>query len=157
MNMNGLTLKRTALQIPLSTARQLPILRGSISRSRLASSLPTIAEPSFWRSLIPKPLRREKLPPDAAALRKTKAKSKEWNPATFYIVIFILIGSMSIRMIALRRDFEVFMRQSGVRIGLLREVIEKIQKGEKVDVERVLGTGDPEKEKEWEEGTFSSS
>jgi hypothetical protein len=44
------------------------------------------------------------------------------------------------------------MRQSDVRIGLLREVVEKLQRGEKVDVEKVLGTGDKEKELEWEEG-----
>jgi hypothetical protein len=44
------------------------------------------------------------------------------------------------------------MRQSDVRIGLLREVVEKLQRGEKVDVEQVLGTGDPEKELEWEDG-----
>jgi hypothetical protein len=56
-------------------------------------------------------------------------------------------------MITLKRDFATFVRQSDVRIGLLREVVEKLQKGEKVDVEKVLGTGDPEREQEWEEGT----
>ena len=55
-------------------------------------------------------------------------------------------------MIALRKDFATFMRQSDVRIGLLREVVEKLQKGEDVDVEKVLGTGDAEKELEWEQG-----
>jgi len=99
--------------------------------------------------MIPKPFRHEKLPPDVAALRKPKPKG--WNPATFFIVIFLLIGSMSIQMISLKKDFATFVRQSDVRIGLLREAVEKIQKGEKVDVERLLGTGDPEKEEEWEE------
>lgn len=80
--------------------------------------------------------------------------AEEWNPATFFIIIFLLIGSMSINMIALKKGFETFVRQSDVRIGLLREVVEKLQKGEKVDVERVLGTGIPEKEAEWEDGTF---
>jgi hypothetical protein len=84
-------------------------------------------------------------------------KSKDWNPATFYIVIFLLIGSMSIQMIALKKEFATFMRQSDVRIGLLREVIEKIQKGEKVDVERVLGTGDAEQEQHWDEGWLLST
>lgn len=59
-------------------------------------------------------------------------------------------------MIALRKDFATFMRQSDVRIGLLREVVEKLQKGEDVDVEKVLGTGDAEKELEWEQGLSSS-
>ena len=108
--------------------------------------MPTVAQPSFWTSLIPKPFRK------SSQGAEKKPKSREWNPATFYIIIFLLIGSNAIQMIALRRDFATFMRQSDVRIGLLREVVEKIQKGEKVDVERVLGTGDPQKEKDWEEG-----
>jgi hypothetical protein len=78
--------------------------------------------------------------------------AKDWNPATFFIIIFLLIGSMSINMIALKKGFEAHMRRSDVRIGLLREVVEKLQKGEKVDVEKVLGTGVPEKEAEWEAG-----
>lgn len=95
--------------------------------------------------MVPKPFR-------ADASREKKPKSKEWNPATFFIAIFLLIGSMAIQMIALRKDFATFTRQSDVRIGLLREVVEKLQRGEEVDVEKVLGTGDPEKEIEWQEG-----
>jgi hypothetical protein len=100
--------------------------------------------------LIPKPLRSENRLTDPSAPKKVK--SKEWNPATFFIIIFLLIGSMAIQMISLRKNFEAFMRRSDVRIGLLREVIEKIQNGENVDVEKVLGAGDPEREAEWEEG-----
>ncbi|KEZ42465.1 hypothetical protein SAPIO_CDS5672 [Scedosporium apiospermum] len=88
-------------------------------------------------------------PKNRAQLAKTK--SKEWNPATFFIVTFLLIGSMSINMIAVKTGHANFVRQSDVRIGLLREVVEKLQRGEKVDVEQVLGTGDPAREKEWEE------
>jgi hypothetical protein len=84
-----------------------------------------------------------------------KPKSKEWNPATFYIVIFLLIGSMSIQMIALRNSFATFSRRADAKIDLLREIIERVQKGEEVDIEGLLGTGDPEKEKEWEEGNFA--
>lgn len=58
---------------------------------------------------------------------------------------------MSIQQIALKKSFETFTRQSDVRIGLLREVIEKLQKGEEVDVEKVLGTGDAQKEGEWQQ------
>ncbi|KAI1131647.1 hypothetical protein F5Y10DRAFT_53462 [Nemania abortiva] len=122
---------------------------------RHQSSAPTIAQASFWRSLIPKPLR----PKPKSTINwgtpetklKTKPKSKEWNPATFFIIIFLFIGSMSIQMIALKRDFATFMRRAETRIGLLREVVEKLQRGEKVDVEKALGTGDAEKELEWEE------
>lgn len=116
---------------------------------RQASSMPTLAQPAFWKALVPKPLRRN-------AANGEKPKSKEWNPATFFIAIFLLIGSMSIQMIALKKDFATFTRQSDVRIGLLREVVEKLQKGEEVDVEKVLGAGDPEKEIEWQEGTRSA-
>jgi hypothetical protein len=82
-----------------------------------------------------------------------KPRSKEWNPATFFIVSLLLIGSMSIQMIALRHEFSAFSRRADVRIELLKEIINKVQNGEKVDVEGLLGTGDPAKEQEWEEGT----
>lgn len=119
------------------------------------SMQPRVTETSFWKSLIPKPLRAENRAAaggDGSARTKKEAKSKEWNPATFFIVIFLLIGSMSIQMISLRKNFDAFMRRSDVRIGLLREVVERVQNGEEVDVEKVLGAGDPEREAEWEEG-----
>ncbi|KAI2642893.1 hypothetical protein GGS21DRAFT_197316 [Xylaria nigripes] len=119
---------------------------------RHQSSAPTVMQPSFWISLIPKPFRPKPKPTvDWGTPEKKKAKSKDWNPATFFIAIFVLIGSMSIQMIALKRDFSTFMRRAEVRIELLREVVEKIQRGEEVDVERALGTGDAEKEAEWDE------
>jgi hypothetical protein len=43
------------------------------------------------------------------------------------------------------------MRTADVRIAALRGVIEKLSRGEEVDVERMLGTGDERMEKEWEE------
>ncbi|KUI64824.1 hypothetical protein VM1G_00459 [Cytospora mali] len=124
-------------------------LRSAKHHARFLSVQPRVAEASFWKSLIPKPLRSENRITDPAAPKKVK--SKEWNPATFFIIIFLLIGSMSIQMISLRKNFEAFMRRSDVRIGLLREVVEKIQNGENVDVEKVLGAGDPEREAEWED------
>ncbi|XXH04771.1 hypothetical protein Hte_011193 [Hypoxylon texense] len=117
---------------------------------RHAGSGPTIAQPSFWKNMIPKPFRRRPEPAVDWGVPK-KPKSKEWNPATFFIIIFLFIGSMSIQMIALKRDFDTFMRRSEVHIGLLREVVEQLQRGEEVDVQKTLGTGDAEKEKEWEE------
>ncbi|RYP91004.1 hypothetical protein DL770_002834 [Monosporascus sp. CRB-9-2] len=118
--------------------------------TRHASSTPTIAQTSFWKSLIPKPLRRRSEQPEEWRTAK-KPKSKEWNPATFFIIIFLFIGSMSIQMIALKKDFSTFTRRAEVRIGLLREVVEKLQRGEEVDVEKTLGSGDEAKENEWEE------
>jgi Family of unknown function (DUF5321) len=88
---------------------------------------------------------------------KKKAKSQEWNPATFFIIIFLLIGSMSIQMISLRLEFTAFSRRADAKIALLKEIIGRIQNGEEVDVEGLLGTGDAQREKEWEEGNSSLS
>lgn len=59
-------------------------------------------------------------------------------------------------MISMRNRFDAHTRRSEVRIGLLREVVERLQRGEYVDVENVLGSGDPEKEAIWEEGKLSA-
>ena len=55
-------------------------------------------------------------------------------------------------MITLRNEFSNFNRKSDAKIALLKDVIERIQKGEEVDVAGILGTGDPEQEREWEGG-----
>lgn len=41
--------------------------------------------------------------------------------------------------------------RTDAHIAKLREVIGRVQKGEDVDVKKELGTGDPKREKEWEE------
>ncbi|KAK6197666.1 mitochondrial metal transporter [Pestalotiopsis sp. IQ-011] len=138
----------TARSVMLSQKSKLAVLPAA----RAYSSMPTVAQASFWRSLIPKPWRPKEKRPDvnfgpAKTLKKAK---KDWNPATFYIVIFLFIGSMSIQMISLKKDFDTHMRRAETKIGILREVVEKLQRGEEVDVEKALGTGDAEQEKEWE-------
>ncbi|OKP11892.1 hypothetical protein PENSUB_2562 [Penicillium subrubescens] len=77
-------------------------------------------------------------------------ESKEWNPATFYIVMFTLIGSQAIRLLTLKKGYAAYRRSADAKIELLKEVIERVQKGENVDVEKLLGTGDEGKELEWE-------
>ncbi|KUJ21033.1 uncharacterized protein LY89DRAFT_577543 [Mollisia scopiformis] len=143
-------LRRILLAPPAVRTSLLPIASrtsfNSIS-ARQYASVPNVAQTSFWLSLIPKPLRKSS---PRAALKK-KAKSKEWNPATFFIIIFLLIGSMSIQMIALKNESAAFTRRADAKIGLLKEIIERIQNGEEVDVEGLLGSGDKEMEKEWEE------
>ncbi len=148
--MKSVLLRRLLLTPSNIRTSKFPQLTHSIQPTiaRQYAGAPSIAQTSFWISLIPKPLRRSS---PSAALKK-KAKSKEWNPATFFIVIFLLIGSMSIQMIALRNEFAAFSRRADAKIGLLKEIIEKIQKGEEVDIEGLLGTGDAAREKEWEEG-----
>ena len=106
--------------------------------------------------MVPKFLRPSRRDEDPFFTESRKPKrSKEWNPATFFIVIFLLIGSMSIQMISMKKDFATFIRRSDVRIGLLRDVIERLQRGEKVDVEEALGTGVPEREAEWDHGLWT--
>ncbi|KAF7587170.1 hypothetical protein BBP40_007656 [Aspergillus hancockii] len=111
------------------------------------SRAPKYAQASFWSSVVPKFLRNR----GSKEAKEVPAKSKEWNPASFYIIIFILIGSQAIRMIALKNDYNAYTRTTDAKILLLREVIERVKNGEKVDVERLLGTGDQGKEREWEE------
>ncbi|KAJ5722055.1 hypothetical protein N7488_000090 [Penicillium malachiteum] len=128
-----------------STTFQLPNRYAASSRRLYGSSpsLPKIADTSVWTSMIPRFIRERKSRPSK--------KSKEWNPATFYIVMFTLIGSQAIRMLSLKNGYATYTRSVDAKIELLRGVIERIQSGEKVDVEKLLGTGDEAKEREWEE------
>ncbi|KAL4772732.1 hypothetical protein BDW60DRAFT_35363 [Aspergillus nidulans var. acristatus] len=109
--------------------------------------LPKIAQPSLWTSLIPKSFRNR----SPSTSPTSSPKTKEWNPASFYIIIFILIGSQAIRMIALKNEYNSYLRSTDAKIRLLKEVIGKIQRGEEVDVEKMLGTGDARVEREWDE------
>ncbi|KAB8072443.1 hypothetical protein BDV29DRAFT_151243 [Aspergillus leporis] len=137
----------------LSTTLARPRLIGHIPgrnshQIRLQSTrVPRIAQASIWNSLVPKFIRNRGF----KEAKEVSTKSKEWNPASFYIIIFILIGSQAIRMIALKNDYAAYTRTTDAKILLLREVIERVKNGEKVDVERLLGTGDQGKEREWEE------
>ena len=131
-------------QCPLRISYKLP----QHQFSNAAESLPRAAQPSIWHSIIPKALRSSRQSTETSK-RQTK---REWNPATFFIMIFLLIGSNAIQMIALRNEYLAFSRKAEAKIGLLKEVIERVQKGEDVDVEGLLGTGDKEQEREWEEG-----
>lgn len=78
-------------------------------------------------------------------------KKKDWNPFTIYIVLALLVGSNAIQIIALRNETLNFSRKTDAKLALLREVVQRVKNGEDVDVEGLLGTGDPQQEKEWEE------
>lgn len=104
-------------------------------------SLPRVLQPSFWSSMIPKPFKS-----------RTSTTTSEWNPATPYIILGLLVGSQAIQILWLKQDRGHALRKAEAKIGLLKEVIERVQSGEKVDVEGVLGTG-REGEGEWAEGT----
>jgi len=152
LTMSRLALRRGLVLSQPSTFLGAPIRSASAPAGTRAIaggaiSTPKVAQPSFWISLVPKFMRRSSV--------KTPTKPrKDWNPATYFIVMFLMVGSMSIQMISLKKDFATFTRRTDVRITLLRETVEKLQRGEKVDVERVLGTGDAEHEQQWEDGMW---
>ncbi|PGH18952.1 hypothetical protein AJ80_04279 [Polytolypa hystricis UAMH7299] len=109
--------------------------------------MPRVLEPSIWTSIIPKFIRNG----EWRSSSKEPRKSRGYNPATFYIVMATLIGSQSIHMIILKKEYGNFTRSTDAKIQLLKEVIDKLQKGEDIDVKKLLGTGDQAKEREWEE------
>jgi hypothetical protein len=110
-----------------------------------------VAQPSFWKSLVPTFLRNTPETRTSPLPSHHYAAQKTYNPATFFIFIFLFIGSQAIQMIALRSEYRTFSRRAEAKMGLLREVIRRVQDGEDVDVEGLLGTGDEREEKEWEE------
>lgn len=106
-------------------------------------SLPRIIQPSFWASLVPKPFKS----------RPGPDQSLGWNPATPYIILGLLVGSQAIQILWLKQERSHDYRKAEAKIGVLKEVIERVQRGEVVPVEQVLGTGDAESEEQWAEGT----
>ena len=111
-------------------------------------NLPRVAQPSVWHSMVPKAFRSQ----ERSNIPTEPRRSKDWNPATFFICIFLLIGSNAIQMLTLRNEYSSFSRKAETKIALLKEVLDKVQRGEQVDVEKVLGTGDEEQEQEWADG-----
>lgn len=113
-----------------------------------ADRLPRIVQPSLWQNLLPKHFRSSHKRP----FTWREWRAKDWNPASIYIMFGLVVGSNAINTLILRRDIADFTRKADAKIALLREVLEKVQNGEEVDVERILGTGRQESEREWEEG-----
>ncbi|KAH8700768.1 hypothetical protein BGW36DRAFT_135409 [Talaromyces proteolyticus] len=139
---------RTSYKIGLSHSQAHGRFR-STTTSTASDALPRIAQTSLWTSIIPRFIRDRFRAPSSPS--STKSASQEWNPATFYIVIFLLIGSQAIQMLLLRKDYENYNRKTDAKIRLLNEVIQRVKNGENVDVEKLLGTGEESKEREWEE------
>jgi hypothetical protein len=76
------------------------------------------------------------------------------NPATPVLFLGILCGSQAIQILTLKSRTFQSTRQAEAKMALLHEVIKRVQAGEEVDVRKELGTGDPVREKEWEDGEF---
>ena len=111
-------------------------------------NLPRVAQPSVWHSIVPKAFRS----PKTSQVPVKHQRGKDWNPATFFICIFLLIGSNAIQMLTLKNEYSTFSRKADSKIKLLKEVFDRVQRGENVDVEKILGTGNEEQEQEWRDG-----
>jgi len=144
-------LRNARYQAPCSRVPSLALRRRQYASA--VERLPRVAQPSFWTSLIPRFMRLSR---DSSTKKAVQDELPRWNPATFYIWIFLLIGSNSINMITLRNEYTTFDRKTDSKIAQLREVFEKVQRGEEVDVKRALGTGDAQQEQEWKDGTLHS-
>ena len=68
------------------------------------------------------------------------------------IALGLMVGSQAIHTIALKNSMKAESRKAEAKLGLLRDILERVQRGEDVDVERELGTGDPKAEEEWWDG-----
>jgi Family of unknown function (DUF5321) len=127
---------------PVSRPQCIPVRsQHTAHASEDSTRLPKLVQPSIWQSVIPRALRE----------RATSTSQRPSNPASYFIWIYILIGSQAIRILSLKNEFRTYTRQADLKLERLREVVEKLQRGEEVDVEKLLGTGDEIAEREWEE------
>ncbi|KAG4304604.1 hypothetical protein PORY_001997 [Pneumocystis oryctolagi] len=85
-----------------------------------------------------------------ADMKKEPKRIKRLNDSNIvFIVLLTVLGSQAIHVLSIKQEFKEFEEQIDAKISLLRNVIDRIQRGEEVDVPRELGTGVVEKEKEW--------
>ena len=149
------------------TRRHFALLAANHTHARYLS-VPRVLQPSFWGSMIPKPLRsaspspstppsESSQSPTSTSQSKSKSKPRAWNPATPFVVLGLLVGSQAIQILWLKQERAHSARRAETKIGVLREVLERVQRGEEVDVEGLLGTGDQGREREWAEGEFFCS
>jgi hypothetical protein len=120
------------------------------SSSTATAHLPRFAQPNLWSSLVPRFLRRSHEQPESIP---NSSRFRLWlrNPSTFLIALAMFTGSQAIQVMQLRSDAEERRQTAQRRIDTLREVIDKVQRGEEVDLRKELGTGNPQAEKEWQD------
>ncbi|ORY83806.1 hypothetical protein BCR37DRAFT_280681 [Protomyces lactucae-debilis] len=70
---------------------------------------------------------------------------------TVQFVLWASFGSAAIHLINIKQAYAEKERKLDTKIGILRNVIDRIGKGEQVDVGRELKVGKTEEEREWEE------
>ncbi|OAL36187.1 hypothetical protein AYO20_04601 [Fonsecaea nubica] len=130
----NLSIVHTAHSLNINELHKVPPV---LQRSSASSAQNKPTEPKAFR--------------DRSLSHEQSAHKKPSNPATYFIWIYILIGSQAIRIIGVKNEFMAFSRRADVKIEKLREVVKRLQNGEEVDVEKILGTGDDKQEREWEE------
>ncbi|KAK0628087.1 hypothetical protein DIS24_g10831 [Lasiodiplodia hormozganensis] len=138
------TARSQCLVCATTTARRAYAASAAITDRR---NLPRVIQPSLWQNMVPKHFRSKNKRP----FTWKEWRAKPWNPASVWIAFGLVVGSNAINTLVLRRDIADFTRKADAKIALLREVLEKVQRGEEVDVERILGTGREESEKDWDE------
>jgi hypothetical protein len=134
-------------------------LRTLLYTRHVSTNLPRIAQPSFWTSLIPKAFRHDPHAPKPSSLPQRKSFWRAFlsNPVTPVLFLALLVGSQAINTLTLKNEILAYTRQTEGKLALLREVIQRVQRGEEVDVEGVLGTGKVDEEGEWFDGEFYGS
>jgi hypothetical protein len=117
-------------------------------RTISTSQLPRIAQPSFWALLIPRFFRWS----HNGISKSERLRRFLENPSTPVLSLALLVGSQAIHTIKLKNEMTETERKAEAKISLLKRVIERIQSGEDVNVEKELGTGNPVAEEEWMNG-----
>lgn len=131
-------LRRRVFASELSTLHTLVNFHFAFRRA--GSTYRSVFSLSLWKSLIPKPLRNLAISPTHIRI------CSQPDPMTFYILMFLLIGSMSIHLITLRKAMDHFESQSYVQIEAMKELIEKLRNGQTVGAETSLGVRSLHKE-----------
>ncbi|EMR08487.1 hypothetical protein PNEG_03313 [Pneumocystis murina B123] len=81
--------------------------------------------------------------------KETKLIKKSFNSNIIFIVLLIILGSQANNILSIKQEFNEFETQIDAKISHLRDLIDRIQRGENLDISKELGTGIEEKEKEW--------
>ncbi|KTW27626.1 hypothetical protein T552_02068 [Pneumocystis carinii B80] len=81
--------------------------------------------------------------------KETKLMKRFFSSNIIFIVLLIILGSQANNILFIKQEFNEFEAEIDAKISHLRDIIDRIQKGENLDISKELGTGVDEKEKEW--------
>jgi len=63
----------------------------------------------------------------------------------------MIFGSQAIHLLHIKQSYSEYLVWSKSKIGVLKDIIERIQNGDEVDLKKELGTGDQKSEASWDE------